>query len=69
MRIMHKVFAQTVVLGWEHVQDESGKEIPFTVENCITLFETLPDLFLDIQDQAKRAALFRAANREAAAGN
>lgn len=58
-RILRKVIAKTVVLGWENVQDESGKPIPFTVENCIKLFEDLPDLFKDIQEQSQRAALFR----------
>lgn len=68
-RILRKVFAETVVLGWENVQDESGKDIPFNVENCIKLFEDLPDLFKDVQEQAQRAALFRAEVREADAKN
>ena len=41
-RVFRKVWAETVVLGWEHVQDEQGKEIPFSVDNCIALFEKLP---------------------------
>lgn len=64
-RVFRKVWAETVVLGWEHVQDEQGKEIPFSVDNCIALFEKLPDLFADIQEQSRKAALFRQANLEA----
>lgn len=68
-RILRKVFAETVVLGWENVEDETGKAIPFSVDNCIKLFEDLPDLFKDIQEQAQRAALFRAEIREGDAKN
>ncbi len=65
LRILRKVFATTVVLGWENVQDPDGKDIPFSVANCIKVFEDLPDLFIEIQEQARRAALFRASILEA----
>lgn len=58
-RLLRQVYAETIVLGWENVEDESGKELPFTVENCVKIFEDLPDLFQDIQEQSQRAALFR----------
>lgn len=63
-RILRKVYAETIVLGWENVQDKDGKPMPFTVENCVKLFEDLPDLFKDIQEQSQRAALFRSELRE-----
>jgi hypothetical protein len=65
LKLLRKVYAETVVLGWENVQDPDGKDIPFTVENCIKLFEDLPDLFTDLQEQSRRAALFRQQAREA----
>lgn len=68
-RILKKVYAETIVLGWENVQGPDGKDIPFNVENCMKLFEDLPDLFRDIQEQSQRAALFRAEIREADAKN
>ena len=78
-RIVKEVYAETVVLGWEHVEfpvlDAQGnptdkfEELPYTTENCIRLFDDLPDLFLDIQEQSQRAALFRAEVREADAKN
>ena len=68
-RILRKVFAETVVLGWENVDDENGAELPFTVENCVALFEKLPDLFKDLQEQAQKSALYRATIRETDAGN
>lgn len=57
--ITQKVYAQSVILGWENVQDQNGNEMVFNVENCIKLFKDLPDLWADIQNQATRAALFR----------
>lgn len=68
-RILKKVYAETIVLGWENVQGQDGKPMAFNVENCIQLFEDLPDLFRDIQEQSQRAALFRAEIREADAKN
>lgn len=68
-RIVKEVYAETVVLGWENVEDENGNAMEFSVENCIKLFDDLPDLFRDIQEQSQRAALFRAEVREADAKN
>lgn len=68
-RIVKEVYAETVVLGWENVEDENGQALDFTVENCMKLFDDLPDLFRDIQEQSQRAALFRSEVREADAKN
>lgn len=69
LRITRKVFAETVVLGWENVEDEDDKPIPFSKENCLKLFEELPDLFLDVQEQARKAVLYRSVNLQADSGN
>ncbi len=69
LAICYRVWAQTVVLGWENVQDEAGKDLPFTVENCIKVFNDLPDLFLDIKEQTMRSALFRVEVLEGAGKN
>jgi hypothetical protein len=69
VRILRKVYAETVVLGWENVEDRDGKPIPFTVDNCIQLFTDLPDLFMDVQEQSRRAALFKLQVREDDAKN
>jgi hypothetical protein len=79
-RILKKVYAQTVVLGWENVDLEARmegdkvvlpelKNAPFNVENCIRLFEDLPDLFEDIKTQAQKASLFRKDIQDADAKN
>ena len=67
--ITMRVYAQSVVLGWEGVEDENGNDMEFTVENCMKLFKDLPDLWADIQSQATRAALFRQDILEADAKN
>jgi hypothetical protein len=67
--IIRQVFAETVVLGWENVEDAEGKPLPFTRENCLKLFDDLPDLFADIKESAESIALFRAEVREVDAKN
>lgn len=67
--ITMRVYAQSVVLGWEGVEDENSNDMEFTVENCMKLFKDLPDLWSDIQSQATRAALFRQDILEADAKN
>lgn len=68
-KLLMEVFADTVVIGWNGVQDEHGKALPYSKENCIKLFSDLPDLWADVQEQAQRAALFRAEIRDADAKN
>lgn len=59
-KITKEVYAKAVVLGWLGVEDENGKELEFSFENCMKLFDDLPDLWADIQQQSTKAALFRA---------
>lgn len=67
--IMAEVFAEAVVLGWENVTEKDGTPIPFTRDNCISLFRRLPDLFADIRTQATQSAIFRSAVLESDAKN
>jgi len=68
-KIMAETYADAVILGWEGVTDEAGTPLDFSRANCVTLLTDLPELFRDIQEQAGRAANFRAAEREADAKN
>ena len=54
--ITMRVYAQSVVLGWEGVEDENGNDMDFTVENCMKLFKDLPDLWADIQAALEESA-------------
>lgn len=67
--IMREVYAETVVLGWRGIDDENGNPLPCTKENVVKVFEDLPDLFADVQEQANRAALFRTEIQEEGAKN
>lgn len=58
-KILKKVFAKTVVLSWENVKDKDGNLIEFSYENCLKLFEDLPDLFTDLREQAANMELFK----------
>lgn len=68
-KLIRETFAETVVLGWENMEDREGNPLTFSKEACIKLFEELPDLFTDIQDAATKSALFRKEMQEAAAKN
>lgn len=68
-RITKEVYAKTVVLGWTGVEDRDNKPLDFTVDNCVKLFDDLPDLWSDIQAQSVNVALFRAEVLEADAKN
>lgn len=68
-KILMEVYAATVVLGWENVTDEHGKELNFTPENCVKLFTDLPDLYAEIQQSSQKVALFRQMEREADSKN
>jgi hypothetical protein len=81
--IMRVAFAKEVVLGWEtKVGDKwiSGVDpqdagvdgtdlLPANADNYVKVFENLPDLFTDIQQQAAASTLFRAELDEAELGN
>jgi len=58
-RVIREVFAETVVLGWSGVEDADGNSLPFNRANCIKLFNDMPDLFADIQEQAQKFVIFR----------
>jgi len=59
-KVLREVYAKTIVLGWENIEDAEGKPLEFTVEHCVKLFTDLPDLFTDVRSQAEKSALFRA---------
>lgn len=69
MKLMREIYAETVVIGWEGITDAEGKTLPFSKENCLKLFDELPDLFADVMDQSNKLALFREDIREEEAKN
>jgi hypothetical protein len=68
-KVFTRVFCTSVLIGWENVQDEEGKIIPFNIENAIMLMDKLPDLYEDLSQQSVKVALFRQDALEADAKN
>ena len=68
-RIMREVFAESVVIGWEGVEDEYGQPLTYSHEAAATLFEQLPELYALLQEQAKNVALYRKEVLDATAKN
>lgn len=64
LRTMAEVYADTVIIGWEGVTDAEGRDLDYCRNNVIKLLTDLPELFRDLQEQAGKAALFRASERE-----
>lgn len=80
--INRQLYAKAVVLNWEVKEVKGDKEtwkqgiegpdgsiLPYTEENVINAFAAVPDLLTDIQIQANKMQLFRAADKEADAKN
>lgn len=57
--IFMKVFCEKIILGWEGVEDREGKPLKYNTKNAMMLMKDLPDLYDDLQEQAKKASLFR----------
>lgn len=58
-KILIETYAEAVVIGWSGNIGPGGKKAAFTVENCIKVFNELPDLFDDVKAQATKASIFR----------
>jgi hypothetical protein len=80
MEILRGVYAATIVMAWETKVDgefapgieppeEGEKLLPFNIENVAEVFNTLPDLFADIQEQSNKVAIFREELLESDSGN
>lgn len=79
MAIMIDIYSKTIVLDWmvrdpegdwkSGIESRDGKILPFTEENVAETLRALPNLFLDIQQQASSIANFRKAELEEDSGN
>lgn len=72
--IFKQVYAETIVINWEtkvdgewHEGIESptgGDLLPVTIENIVSTFNELNDLFMDVREQAEKSVLFRQSIQE-----
>lgn len=68
-KLLIETYADTVILSWTGVQDREGNDLEFNRDNVIKVLTDLPDLFIDIQQQSQKFALFREEIRELDSGN
>ena len=78
LSIMSDIFAKTIVLDWQvksgdewksGIEGRDGDILPFNYDNVIATFQALPNLFMDIQEQAQSIANFRKGELEDDSGN
>lgn len=75
-KVFIDVFVKTILKGWNNVllSDVTGNSddegfAPFNESNAIQLMNNLPDLYDDLQEQAKSAQLFKDESLEIEAKN
>lgn len=79
MELLRETYAEAVILNWETkvegewnvgIENPDGEELlPFSGDSVLQTLQALPDLFLDLQQQAGKVALFRQSIIEDDAGN
>lgn len=78
LEIRRDAFLETCILGWDvkvgtdwvpGIEGPDGTVLPFNKDNLLMAARDLPDLFEDLMAQAGKAALYRKAEQEVAAGN
>lgn len=78
MSLMIDIYSKTIVLDWQvrvgdnwktGIEARDGTILPFSEEIVADTLRALPNLFVDIQQQASSIANFRAADLKAEAGN
>jgi len=72
--LTYKGFARAVVRGWggvtmADVGGQGDEPAPFNEENCVKLFQNLPELFAEIQEVAQNHTVYLANVLEEDAGN
>ena len=67
--ILIHVFAETIVKGWKHVQDEDGNEIPHSQDKCRELLTQLPEFFSVVQQRANEITTYLQSEVEETAKN
>ena len=64
-----KAMANHILKGWENLQDDDGKEIPYTPEKAFELLTTVRDFFKMVRALAQNADNYRTEVIKEAVGN
>lgn len=57
-KIFVRAISEHIVLGWENINDPSGEPIPYSVDACANLLESLPELREMIYTEANNISNF-----------
>lgn len=67
--VLIRVMAKTVLLGWENVVDQTGKNVPYSVDMAIRLLTEVEEVFIFVNAEANELANYRVEEIEAEAKN
>jgi hypothetical protein len=67
--INRKATAKTILLGWEDLQDDDGKDVPYSPEKAEEYLKEFPDFAEIVMEFATDVDLYRERDREDAEGN
>lgn len=56
--LLKQIYVRSIILGWENVRDREGNELSFSADNVMGLLNDLPDLWVEIREQAMTASNF-----------
>ncbi len=68
-RLQRELYADTIVKDLRGFEERDGTPIPFTKEAVMSLFERLPNLFIDVIGQSQSMSAYRSQQREDEAKN
>lgn len=68
-KLLSELYAKSVVLGWNGVEDSEGQAVPFTIQNCMELMQFMPELLSNIIADSHDRSNFRHEEMEATAKN
>ena len=57
-RILHDVYARTVLLNWKNIKNAEGQEVPYDPDSGVEFFKAFPEIFNELVDRATEAATF-----------
>lgn len=57
--LMIRAFVDACIVSWKGVEDEEGKELPFTIDNAVKLFTELPELFESVFEYANDVKTYK----------
>lgn len=68
-RINKDAAAKHILVGWEGMEEDNGKAIPYSSERARKLFDELPDLYDMTMEYAQNMSLFLEQTKEDSKGN